>query len=170
MRKISPPPGFDPRTVQPVADYTIHYIIFLYYIILYYMQHRLMCWHLEVFLNISLRSACFLIKALFTGKKQNSLSWEYSSEVSDCQDFRIIGLRIKGILLHFLFSCAKIHNRFMRHNVPYYRKVKKQNYFLMFSMSSLLVIWRALRHSSRRAGCGAQELCPCYAALHSRSP
>jgi hypothetical protein len=41
---------------------------------------------LEAFLNMSLRSACF-IDETFSGKKQNFQSWDYSSKVPDCQDF-----------------------------------------------------------------------------------
>jgi hypothetical protein len=36
---------------------------------------------------------------LFSGKKQNLWFWDYSPQVPDYQDFRIIGRQIKGILL-----------------------------------------------------------------------
>jgi hypothetical protein len=48
---------------------------------------------------ITLRSACFIDKA-FSGKKQNFCSWDYSSQVLHCQDFRIDGCQTRGILLH----------------------------------------------------------------------
>ena len=46
---------------------------------------------LEAFLNMSLRSACFNDIVFFYGKKQNFCSWDYSSQVLDCQDFQIVG-------------------------------------------------------------------------------
>jgi hypothetical protein len=46
----------------------------------------------------------------FSGKKQNLLSWDYSAQVPDYQDFQIIGLQVKGILLYFFISmCLKTY-------------------------------------------------------------
>jgi hypothetical protein len=43
---------------------------------------------LETFLNTSLKSACFINEA-FPGKKKNFLSWDYSPQVPDYEDFWI---------------------------------------------------------------------------------
>jgi len=51
--------------------------------------------HLNGFLNVSLKSACFLMKLFF-------LSQDYSPQVLDYQDFQIIRCQITGILLYFI--------------------------------------------------------------------
>jgi hypothetical protein len=45
---------------------------------------------LRAFLNMFLRSACFTDETLFSHKKQNVRSWDYSPQVLDYQDFWII--------------------------------------------------------------------------------
>lgn len=60
---------------------------------------------LETFLNVSLTSACFILKPfLFSSKKQKLCSWNYPLQVSDYRPFQIIGRHIKGILLYFIFA------------------------------------------------------------------
>jgi hypothetical protein len=49
---------------------------------------------LEVFLNMSMRFACF-IDDFISGNKQNFRSWDYSPNVPDFQDSRIIRCPIK---------------------------------------------------------------------------
>ena len=55
---------------------------------------------LEAFLNMSLRSACF-IDEVFSCRKQNFRSWDYSPQVTDYQDFSITGCQIKLISLYY---------------------------------------------------------------------
>jgi hypothetical protein len=54
---------------------------------------------LEAFVNMLLRSACF-IDEVFLDKKQNFQPWGYSPEVLDYQNFRITGHQIKATLLY----------------------------------------------------------------------
>jgi len=53
------------------------------------------------FLNISLQSLSLM--KLFSGKKQNFCSWDYSSPALDYQDFQIIRRWIEEILLYCFF-------------------------------------------------------------------
>jgi hypothetical protein len=43
--------------------------------------------HLEAFVNTCLRPACFTDEGFFSDEKQNVLSWDYSPQVPDYQDF-----------------------------------------------------------------------------------
>jgi hypothetical protein len=45
---------------------------------------------LEAILEMSLRFACFINKAFFSGKKQNFRSWDYCPQAPDYQDFWVI--------------------------------------------------------------------------------
>jgi hypothetical protein len=54
---------------------------------------------LEAFLNMCVRSACFIDEA-FSGKKQNFRSWDYLLEGVDYQDFHIIRCQIEEIVLY----------------------------------------------------------------------
>jgi hypothetical protein len=58
---------------------------------------------LEVFLNISVRFACF-IDTYFSGKKQNFRSWDYFPHVPDHQDFHII--RCQNVKLDWQEFCC----------------------------------------------------------------
>ena len=50
VRKISPPPGFDPRTVQPVASCYTNYANRLYYSCMRFLKlHLHELWHLVVY-------------------------------------------------------------------------------------------------------------------------
>jgi hypothetical protein len=51
---------------------------------------------LEAFLNMSLTSACSLMK-LFSDKKQNFCSWHYCPQVSDYRDFLTVTCRMVPI-------------------------------------------------------------------------
>jgi len=59
-----------------------------------------------VFLNMSLRSACFT-DTLCSGKKQNFQSWECSPHIPHYQHFGISWSQIKGILLYLWYNKQK---------------------------------------------------------------
>jgi len=104
------------------------------------MQHRLMCRHLEVFLNMSPRSACFIDKAFFPGKKQTFQYWEYSP--FKCRIIRTSELSDFGLKAFCCTFCSAVL-RYMidfTYTVPYYIQAKKQKYVMIFSLSTLLFI------------------------------
>ena len=62
------------------------------------------------FLKCPSKSTVSLTKH-FSGKKQNFQSWDYFPQVPDYQDFRIIGRRLKWILLYYVLKSmfSKVH-------------------------------------------------------------
>jgi hypothetical protein len=61
----------------------------------------------------------------FTGKKQNFRSWDYSAQVSDYQDFQIIGCWIKRMLLYILlYLSAKVVVDYSNVNFINYKMLK----------------------------------------------
>jgi len=66
---------------------------------------------------MSLKSACFIDEACFSGKKQNFKPWDYSPQVLVYQDFQTIRCQIKGIFLYIhcifvymhTYTCAHTH-------------------------------------------------------------
>lgn len=60
--------------------------------------------HLEVFLNMSVRSACFSDSFFLVRRK--TWSWDFCPQAADCQCFQIIGCHMKGILLYIKVSRA----------------------------------------------------------------
>ena len=55
---------------------------------------------LEVFLNMSLRSACFTDEFYFLVKKENIRFWNCSLQILDYHDFGIIRHQINRVLLY----------------------------------------------------------------------
>jgi len=90
-RKISPPPGYDPRTVQPVAsrytDYATRPTIDIV-CMRFYLQRSAFCWHCSSYLcPIRLNYLC---ANLLTHPMQQSPSWEANRFSSSQEISRIL--------------------------------------------------------------------------------
>lgn len=67
---------------------------------------------LEAFFNVSLRTACATDGVIFfSGKRQNFRAWDNSSQMTDYQDFQIIGRWIKGAFVICDFKNCKVRHK-----------------------------------------------------------